>query len=66
MEESRELKDANFNKLLESQVYRFNASNLELCDSSVQLLLGKLSCRIDVTQEILLRVCRVFFQSTVN
>jgi len=59
-------KDANFNKLLESQVYRFNSSNLELSDGSVQLLLRKLSSRIDVAEEILLRVCRVFFQPTVN
>lgn len=49
-----------------NQVYRFNSSNLELCNGGIQLLLGKLPSRVDITQEILLRVCRVLFQPSVN
>lgn len=55
-----------FKQPLESQVYRFDTSDLELRDGRVQLLLGQLSPRVDVAQEIRLRVCRVFFQPTVN
>jgi len=57
-------KDADFEFL--GQVYRFNSGNLKLCNGGVQLLLGKLTSRVDITQEILLRVCRVPLQPAVN